>query len=62
MNFSGNFLLVNSLHLIIGNVEPNIIKLGESVSVSTLLHTLKILYSRILLKLVGLIQIFLDFQ
>lgn len=35
MNFDGNFLLVNSLHLIIGNVEPNTIKLGESVSVST---------------------------
>lgn len=34
MNFYGNFLLVNSLHLIIGNVEPNSIKLGESVSVS----------------------------
>jgi len=34
MNFYGNFLLVNSLHLIIGNVEPNTIKLGESVSVS----------------------------
>ncbi|KAL4120652.1 hypothetical protein QTP88_013303 [Uroleucon formosanum] len=32
MNFYGNFLLVNSLHLIIGNVEPNTIKLGESVS------------------------------
>ncbi|XP_060835068.1 uncharacterized protein LOC132918035 [Rhopalosiphum padi] len=32
MNFYGNFLLVNSLHLIIGNVEPNSIKLGESVS------------------------------
>ncbi|XP_029343154.1 uncharacterized protein LOC100569014 isoform X2 [Acyrthosiphon pisum] len=32
MNFNGNFLLVNSLHLIIGNVEPNTIKLGESVS------------------------------
>lgn len=34
MNFDGNFLLVNSLHLIIGNVEPNTVKLGESVSVS----------------------------
>ncbi|XP_022176658.1 uncharacterized protein LOC111038034 isoform X2 [Myzus persicae] len=32
MNFYGNFLLVNSLHLIIGNVEPSTIKLGESVS------------------------------
>lgn len=34
INFDGNFLLVNSLHLIIGNVEPSNIKLGESVSVS----------------------------
>lgn len=34
MNFYGDFLLVNSLHLIIGNVEPNTIQLGESVSVS----------------------------
>ncbi|VVC24570.1 PKD/REJ-like domain [Cinara cedri] len=32
VNFDGNFLLVNSLHLIVGNVEPNVIKLGESVS------------------------------
>lgn len=30
-----NFLLVNSLHLIVGNVEPSTIILGESVSVST---------------------------
>lgn len=34
LNFDGNFLLVNSLHLIVGNIEPNTIKLGESVSVS----------------------------
>lgn len=51
MNFSGNFLLVNSLHLIVENVEPNTIKLGESVSVSTphisklLLYTVEFYYN-----------------
>lgn len=42
INFDGNFLLVNSLHLIIGNIEPSIIKLGDSVSVSIKLMIKKI--------------------
>ncbi|XP_050434452.1 uncharacterized protein LOC126841823 isoform X2 [Adelges cooleyi] len=32
LNFDGNFLLVNSLYLLIQNVEPSTISLGESVS------------------------------
>lgn len=38
IKFNGNFLLVNSLYLIIGSVEPSSIKLGESVSVSILVY------------------------
>ncbi|XP_050543471.1 uncharacterized protein LOC126906741 [Daktulosphaira vitifoliae] len=32
LNFDGNFLLVNSLYLLIQNVEPSVITHGESVS------------------------------